>query len=332
MGMNLPLLFLMAATGAAPGRPPLSSVPLQRLGPGNHTIHLRHAERNRTYHVHVPRQATRPAPVVLAFHGGGGHGLQFKRSAGLDAVSEREGFIAVYPDGTGPRRDRLLTWNAGGCCGYAAEHRVDDVGFVRALVDDLAKRIDIDRTRIHATGHSNGGMMSYRLAVDASDLVASIVPVGGSMVTEFHPTRPIPVLHIHSVDDPRALYQGGEGPPFPGTNHRSLHQSVERTLGTWIGFNGCHEVPRTLRTLVGEQNTRGAGHTAELLEWGPCSSGTVVRHWKLTGPGHGWPGATGRSRARIIGPPTDIINAAEEAWHFMAETSAPARGRTPSRG
>jgi polyhydroxybutyrate depolymerase len=198
---------------------------------------------------------------------------------------------------------------------------------VRALVEDLARRIDIDRARIHATGHSNGGMMSYRLAVDASDLVASIVPVGGSMVVaQFHPTRRIPVLHIHSVDDPRALYQGGEGPAFPGTSHRSMHQSVESTLGTWAEFNGCPATPHTLRTVVGERESRSAGHTAELLEWGPCASGTVIRHWKLTGPGHGWPGATGRTLERIIGPPTSVIDAALEAWRFMAEAGAAPTG------
>ncbi len=314
--MMPPLVCLLAALGAAGSTPTAQGT----LRPGDHHFSLRHGGRARSYHVHVPRRLTRPAPVVLAFHGGGGHATQFKESAGLDAVSDREGFVAVYPDGTGPIRGRLLTWNAGGCCGYAMDHAVDDVGFVRALVDDLGRRIRLDRSRVYATGHSNGGMMSYRLAVEAAGLVAAIVPVGGSLVAGgFAPSRPVPVLHIHSVDDPRALYAGGEGPPFPGTNRRSMHTSVVETLKQWAAFNGCPAEPRTLRTVDAAPGSASAGHSAWLLEWGPCTSGEVVRHWRLVGPGHGWPGATGAAMERIIGPRTDVISAAEEAWNFMKE-------------
>jgi hypothetical protein len=62
---------------------------------------------------------------VLAFHGGGGEAQGFKGYAGLDTVADREGFIVVYPNGTGVLPRRLLTWNAGECCGYAMNQRVD---------------------------------------------------------------------------------------------------------------------------------------------------------------------------------------------------------------
>jgi len=93
-----------------------------------------------------------------------------QRYSGMDAASDREHFIAVYPNGTG--RGRFLVWNAGTCCGRAPLQGIDDVGFVRAMIDDLAKRTPIDRTRIYATGLSNGAMMTYRIAAEAPDLVA----------------------------------------------------------------------------------------------------------------------------------------------------------------
>ena len=91
-------------------------------------------------------------------------------TGGARLVADREHFIAVYPNGTG--RGRFLVWNAGTCCGRAPLQGIDDVGFVRAMIDDLAKRTPIDRTRIYATGLSNGAMMTYRIAAEAPDLVA----------------------------------------------------------------------------------------------------------------------------------------------------------------
>ncbi len=203
--------------------------PARELAPGNHEFTIRHAGRSRTYLVHVPvRAADRPA-VIIAFHGGGGNAVGFQEYAELDAIADRERFLVVYPNGTGPLPRRLLTWNAGdGCCGYALTQKVDDVGFAVAVIDDLERRTAIDRHRIYATGHSNGGIMSHRLAAERPDFVAAVAPVAGSLdLTQFSPRRAVPVLQIHSVDDPRALYNGGMGPPFPGTDNRVFHQPVQ---------------------------------------------------------------------------------------------------------
>ena len=72
-------------------------------------------------------------PVVLNFHGGGGNAAAHRDYVRMDPLADREGFIVVYPNGTGRLEEKLLTWNAGLCCGYAANEKVDDVGFVRAL-------------------------------------------------------------------------------------------------------------------------------------------------------------------------------------------------------
>jgi polyhydroxybutyrate depolymerase len=152
------------------------------LAPGDYSFSLEHGGQGRSYLVHVPPQAVsrKLLPVVLNFHGATSSSHQQERYSGMDGASDHFRFIVVYPNGSG--RWGHLSWNAGLCCAYAMFRREDDVGFVRALLDDLAKRTAIDHTRIYATGISNGAMMSYRLAVEASDLIAAIAPVAGSMV------------------------------------------------------------------------------------------------------------------------------------------------------
>jgi len=321
--LTLVLLGLSAPTTLAASTPASAASPA-RLEPGTHDLRLGDARGARSYVVHVPPQAARgdALPLLLAFHGGGGQAEGFREYAGLDAVADREGFVVVYPDGSGRVGRRLLTWNAGACCGFAQREGVDDVAFARAVVDDVARRVAVDRTRVYATGHSNGAMMAYRVAAEASDLVAAIAPVGGAMQVEaFAPARPVPVLHIHSVDDPRALYAGGLGPPFPLTRSRVQHKAVEVELQRWVVLDGCPGEPEPIEVRREEKT----GHTATHLRYAPCQSGAEVELWKLTGAGHGWPGSEGALSERIIGPETHVISTAEEVWRFVSRFERPAR-------
>ena len=294
-----------------------------QLAAGRHEISLRHADRTRLAIVHVPPAARAgvPLPLVFAFHGGGGEADGFRRSIGLDALADRAGFIAVYPYGTGTLPRRLLTWNAGtSCCGYAHDQRVDDVGFTIALLDHIATLIDVDMRRVYAIGHSNGAMMAYRLAAERADRIAAIVPVGGAMDLDvFAPSQRVAVLHIHSVDDPRALYGGGLGPPFPLTDRRVQHRAVLDGLMRWRAHNGCADELVVQEERRGAAGSADAAHTATRLAYRDCAPGASVEHWRLTGPGHGWPGAPRAAlREEIIGPPTTIIDATAVAWSFVS--------------
>lgn len=308
------LLCLLAGTGAV----------LDNVGAriDDEEIALTHAGRRRSYLIHVPeRGRDRERPLVLAFHGGGGNAPGFRDYAGLNAVADREGFIVVYPNGTGPLRTTLLTFHAGNnCCGPALRQKVDDVGFAVAMIEDVAKRERIDRRRVYATGHSNGAIMAYRLAAERADLIAAIAPVAGAMsVDHFAPSRPVPAMHIHSVDDPRALYSGGVGPPFPGTDNRVTHAPVESAVGQWVRHNGCRATPVAAETRRGNAGAPDASHTATRLTYTPCSSGADVVLWKLTGAGHGWPGGPSPVREQLSGPRTTVVNAAEEIWAFVSK-------------
>jgi polyhydroxybutyrate depolymerase len=283
---------------------------------------LEHAGIDRHYRILIP-DGPAPSvgrPLLLAFHGGGGNDAQFETGSGLDDVALRENFVVVYPAGTGFFSHRLLTWNAGdGCCGRAATNEVDDVGFALAVIEAAAAQTSIDRSRIYATGHSNGAMMSYRLAREASETIAAIAPVGGAARSSgLDAARPVAVLHIHSVDDPRALYAGGIGPPFPLTRKRVDHHPVESELARWRTRDGCAE-----QSTEVVRRESPDGHTAVHVSWAPCSSGFAVELWRLTGAGHGWPGGVSGLSEATIGPDTDVIDAAQEVWRFVSRFRRP---------
>jgi polyhydroxybutyrate depolymerase len=298
------------------------------LAPGNHEMSLRVGDRSRRYIVHVPPQARegggRPLAVVLSFHGGGGTGHGMQDYARTDALADREGFLVVYPDGTGRWGRRLLTWNAGSCCGYAHDHGVDDVAFVRALLDHLARHTPVDAGRIYATGLSNGAMMAYRLAAEAGDRVTAIAPVAGGLVVDsIRSPRPVPILHIHSVDDPRALYGGGLGPPFPFTNARVMHPKVDSVIARWVAFDRCPAAPAVGETVHGQSGSAAAAHTATPYTYAPCAGGSEVVLWKLTGAGHVWPGGNVQPWQEYVGPATDVIDANALMWRFFQRFTLP---------
>jgi hypothetical protein len=140
--------------------------PPAALAAGDHTIQVLHAGLKRSALVHIPASADLAArtPLVLNFHGLTSNPEQQVFFSGMNAKADAEGFILVYPAGV------QSSWNAGACCGAAIDQNIDDVGFVRALVAQLSATLCIDERRIYATGMSNGGFMSHRLACEAHGL------------------------------------------------------------------------------------------------------------------------------------------------------------------
>lgn len=302
-----PQVDLVELTGAGAG------CGESNLGPGDYIRTLRSGGRNRMYEVHVPRgYAGGPVPAVIVYHGGGDQPTLVRAQSGMDAVSDANGFIVLYPYGTGPvGDDTLLTWNAGGgAIGYAFEHNVNDVGFSEDMLDDVSRFFCIDPRRVYAAGLSNGAQMAYRIACSLSERIAAIGAVSGTMPSiDCVPPRAVPVIHFHGTDDRYAPYDGGVGPD--GTTG-FVHVSVEEDVSFWLGRDGC--------TPVVTESWRAGD--AELTAYEQCEEGAAVVLVTLHGGGHAWPGGSLVCET-ALGPMNEDISASEMMWDFFAAHPLP---------
>ena len=138
------------------------------------------------------------------------------------------------------------------------------------------------------------------------------------VLAEIKSSRGVPVMHIHSVDDPRALYSGGLGPPFPLTKSRVFHPNIDPMIARWARHNDCS----TRSTILDQRRDKDArGHTAIRYIFPNCRDNREVTLWKLTGAGHVWPGGKQKFMERLLGPSTDIIDANQEMWKFFKRFS-----------
>jgi polyhydroxybutyrate depolymerase len=245
---------------------------------------------------------------VLSFHGSNSNGQIQLEFTAMNETADREGFVVVYPFGTG-ERERLLFWNAGNCCGFAHRHNVDDVGFVRALLQHLHSEINIDTARVYAAGMSNGAMMAYRLASEAADVFAAVAAVAGTMGTETcHPSRPVSVIHFHGTNDEFVPVGGGLGRrSVTGTDHFS----VEHSIRAWVDANGCP--PEPVGTPL--QNTQDDGTSTSRYVYGPGHELSEVVLYLIDGAGHIWPGRP--PRPHYLGKTTYNILANDLIWDFF---------------
>jgi len=187
-------------------------------GVQSYSIELNHS--NRTYDIFCPADIENtPKPLVVMFHGGGGNSKEAAYSTNWVEKSKKEDFIIVFPNGTRPDNTKPASfskngqsWNDGSTQSlWAVENNVDDIGFIRTLIDSLKQKYKIDSKRIYATGFSNGASMTFRLGVECSDIFAAIAPVSGTLWLE-NPVieNPISVLYINGDKDPLNPINGGE--------------------------------------------------------------------------------------------------------------------------
>jgi poly(3-hydroxybutyrate) depolymerase len=191
--------------------------------------------RTRSYRV-VDLSGDQPAPLLFVLHGFGGTAEGMRTYAGIEAVVESsldDGAIVVYPNGTGIEEGLPQSWNAGGCCPFSIYDMVDDVAFFDQMISSLASQYDVDERRVWIVGHSNGGMMAYRLACELSSRVTAIGVAAGALMTDScTPNREVSAIHVHGDLDNVVPIAGGEtaGIVFP---------SAQASYSTFASAQSC---------------------------------------------------------------------------------------------
>jgi polyhydroxybutyrate depolymerase len=162
---------------------------------------------------------------------------------------------------------------------------------------------------------SNGGMMAYRVAAEAADVIASVAPVAGPLaLSAVAPLRPVPVLHFHGSLDQFTPLDGGVG---RRSVTRVSHRAVIDGLLDWVHADGCPVEP--LREPI---PCPDAGMTIERLSWGPGRAASEVVWYRIEGGGHVWPGRTPDSF--LLGPAVPSLDANAIIWEFFARHPLPA--------
>ncbi|MDR6738889.1 polyhydroxybutyrate depolymerase [Herbaspirillum sp. 1173] len=271
---------LLAALCALCAQPLLASLPAQAIDLSLKTIRV--GNLSRAYF--SERNAVgEPQPLIVALHASGSSGSLMARATGLTEIAEAAGYMIVYPNGTGLAID-ARTWNSGGCCGYAQMHKVDDVAFLRALIDKLVKDGLADPQRIYLVGVSNGGMMAYRMAAEAPELFKAVAVV--SAVLDVPPEAvkaPMPLLHIHGSDDPFIPFLGGIGKQEVSQLPRI---SVARSIEAFVKADGANPRP----TVADIPDTANDGTTIRQYTYASKSDPQAVVLYEVKGGGHAWPG------------------------------------------
>jgi len=262
------------------------------------SISLESSGQTRTSLLHVPDKydPTQGSMLVLNFHGFLSAGWQQALLTRMSTESDNRGFIVAYPEGV------AASWNAGDCCGTAWSDSVNDVKFVRDLLDRIEADYCIDEKRIFATGMSNGGFFSHRLACEMSDRIAAVAPVAGVMgvdPVQCNPGRPVPILDFHGTADPMVPYDGGT-PLIQQLGVGLVFRSVADTMDRWRQINGCS-------TFEKQYFKNG---DATCVEWPDCTGGAQTSLCSIDQGGHTWPGGipipAGKTSADISATATMI--------------------------
>jgi polyhydroxybutyrate depolymerase len=262
-----------------PASPTASRAP----GPGTRGLTMAWAGKERTYTVHAPPgyRPTQPTPIVIVMHDRGGSANTMQQMTGLDAQADRFGFLVVYLDGVNGAFNALV------CCGDE-----DDVGYVRALVAQLTRDWHADPDRVYLTGISNGGDMTFRLAVEVPGTFAAIAPVSGGFIgtrassdATFAPKTPVSVITFIGAQDRFAA-------------------SFTDGIQTWRSRIRCP--PPASQAFNGGQVTRTTTQ---------CPDGSEVVAYTVELMGHAWPGGGPVG----LGDPNAPINATDLMWQFFAD-------------
>ena len=298
--LTFSLLLIFAGCVKSPNLPAVDKI--YRF---NETITVDGLVRNYTLNLPPGYYDSSGFSLVIAMHGGGGSPSQFESTSFLTDKSKASGFIVVYPEGTGV----IKTWNAGTCCGSAVTNQINDVKFISQLIDKLIAAYKINPKKVYATGHSNGGMMCYRLACELSNKIAAIAANSSTMVltSACNPARAMPVLHMHSKLDQHVVYTGGLGDGVSGVYCPPL----DSVLNVFSLKNSCANPSKVIFS----------NNLYTFKKWSSCTNNVSIQYYLTNDGGHGWPG--GLPGGPNSDTPSTAINANDLLWDFFQQYQLP---------
>jgi polyhydroxybutyrate depolymerase len=269
----------------------------------------------RTYYLHLPRNfsGSTSFPLVMILHGGKGDGRKIAENFGFNKIADREGFVAVYPNGIDSR------WNDGRGATFNKKEgieNIDDVGFLSSLIDTMIANYKIDANRVFITGVSNGGMMTFRLGCEITSKLTAIAPVianiSKNIVGSCAPKSFLPVLIMNGTDDPLVPWKGGQVKFLWREMGEVL--STENSVRFWVEHNKCFEKPvtETLPDTDPEDDSR-----VKVVTYKNKEDNIEVVLYAIVGGGHNIPGGKTPDISFLLGNKNNDINAAEVIWKFF---------------
>ncbi len=273
----------------------------------------------RQFYWYQPRQIAEGAALVLVLHGSRSSSKQVRANAGFefDLQADRYGLVVAYPDGYEQH------WND--CrkdADYAAnQQNIDDIAYLRQVIHWFVTERGIDPRRVFVTGHSNGGHMAYRLALEAPELVRAIAPISASLPVRdsmgcSQSAKPMSVAIFNGTADPINPYEGGLVEIFGNTSRGTVMSSLD-TANYWNRLAGISGLPE--RISYPDRDGR-ADTSVELSLW-RSGDGFQVRLYTLLGSGHVVP-ARGVRAPRFLGSTAADISGAEEIVNFFMSVDA----------
>ncbi|MBV9832934.1 MAG: alpha/beta fold hydrolase [Alphaproteobacteria bacterium] len=262
-----------------------------------HRIRVNGVER--TYYLHLPTPRMKAGlPLVIMLHGATADGRNDVRRYGWEHWADSHDFVIAGPDAPTLKADEPVsdknfrTWNHGSHKTPSNVTATDDVGFMVAMIDEIASAHRIDRRRVYIAGFSSGGSMAHRLGTELSGHVAAIVAAAGGLPPKHgRPARGMPILITAGDRDPVTPVEGGS--QFVEDSHRVI-------IDKWRALDDCpaaRRLPSAPDLLI------------EVA--GPCRDGSEVKYIRMIGVEHEW-------------PRTKQIDLTEVSWDFFKRFSLPA--------
>jgi polyhydroxybutyrate depolymerase len=280
---------------------------------------MRHENIVRTYHIHFPPGFKKGghAPLVIVLHGGGGKGRTFDQATTqgtLAAAADKRGIVLVFPEGV------HKLW-CDGRTEILKNHAYDDVGFISRIIDTMVANYGIDPERVYATGISNGGFMSVRLAMSLSEKIAAVAPVAAQLsmaLKDKEPRMPISIMIVNGTKDPVVPFGGGHVRLFRYGRSRGEILSTDSTVEVFRRRNGCGKTP--VKQKLQDRDPDDGTHV-EIEKYTGGKSGTEVFLVKIVGGGHAWPGGKQYLNPRLVGVVCRDINASDMILDFFLNHS-----------